>query len=239
MKTVYYHPWWQWTGSDGKDENPLDNPLFMEDVFIPPTTYKEYMKKTDWWDGFEYSICPAVSQYATTTFVFYAQTALHFRLTENEEGRNRIELLFNTDDQNNVFGKTVMHDQVVNDKAVLQFLPRYLLWTPNKNVWLEMVPVAFPIIPGTFPLSKWPRSANMTTLSIRGQEIKLNRGDPVFAIRFPDGNEKYELKMKRPTEAERVEQEQSIMLKDFLPRLSWPIALNREEKKKCPFRKFW
>ena len=37
MKTVYYHPWWQWPQADGPDRinpDPLDNPLFMENIFI-------------------------------------------------------------------------------------------------------------------------------------------------------------------------------------------------------------
>ena len=43
MKTVYYHPWLRWHGADNQ-EDPLDNPLFMDDVFIPPTTYKKYLQ---------------------------------------------------------------------------------------------------------------------------------------------------------------------------------------------------
>ena len=236
MKTVYYHPWLRWHGAD-KQEDPLDNPLFMDDVFIPPTTYKEYLQNINWWEGHEFATCPAVTQYVTNTFVFYSQVPLHFKLSE-EEGSSQVELLL-TPEENQSFHTVVLDDEVIDDKLVMQFSPRYLMWTPDKDVWLEEISMGNPIVPGMFPLSKWPRSINQTSLSTRGQEIKINRGDPVFAIRFPDGGEKYKLVKKRPTEAESLEQERSVQLKEFLPKFSWPLAINRKEKKKCPFRKFW
>jgi len=237
MKTVYYHPWCPWASAN-REEDPLDNPLFLDDVYIAPTTYKEYLQNTNWWEGHEFATCPAVGHFATNTFVFYAQVPLHFKLNE-EEGNAQIDLLLTPEENHSFHHVRFGNDEIVNDKLVLQFLPRYLMWTPDKDVWLEEISMGNPIIPAMFPLSKWPRSINQTSLSTRGQEIKINRGDPIFAIRFPDRGEKYKLVKKRPTEAESLEQKRTLQLKEFLPRLSWSIALNRKEKKKCPFRKFW
>ena len=240
MKTVYYHPWWPWLHAIGSSINPdpLDNPLFMENTFIPPTRYLQYLKDQNMWEGWEHEVCPALAHFADNTFVFYAQNNLDYRLNEEDD----IEL-FMDEHRNKVFDMSLFSRHTVpkNDNMVLQFYPRYLLWTKHKEAWVEMMPVPngpMAQLPALFPLGKWSRSVHATPISKRNQRVTTKRGDAQFMIRFPDRGERYQLKMKRPSEKEMIEQEQHHQLKQFLPHISWSIMTKKEEKK-CTFRKFW
>ena len=122
MKTVYYHPWWQWTGSDGKAEDPLDNPLFMESTFVPPTTYLQYIKDQNMWEGWEHAECPALAHFGNNTFVFYAQTDSDYSLNEHDDIN-----IFMDELRNGIFDKSIITRSSNNDQLILQLFPRYCL----------------------------------------------------------------------------------------------------------------
>tara|TARA_X000001036_G_scaffold426813_1_gene454654 strand:- start:270 stop:986 length:717 start_codon:yes stop_codon:yes gene_type:complete len=238
MKTVYYHPWQPWLHAIGSTVTPdaLDNPLFMENIFIPPTTYLQYIKDQDMWEGWEHAECPALAHFGNNTFVFYAQNDSDYSLNEHDDIN-----IFMDEQRNGIFDRSIITRDSSNDQLILQLFPRYLLWTKHKETWVEMMPVPngpMAQLPAMFPLGKWSRSVHATPMSKRDQRVTMKRGDAQFMIRFPDKGEKYQLKIKRPSEKEMVEQEQHHQLKMFVPGISWSI-MNKKEEKKCPFRKFW
>ena len=237
MKTVYYHPWQKPANPFGVAYRaPLDHPLFMKGTFIPPTTYLQYLKDQNMWEGWKHEKCPALGHFGNNTFVMYAQNDVDYSLNEN----NALDLLMDAA-RNTAFDNIVFDSDFKNDQVILQMYPAYVLWTEHKEAWVEQLsipngPVAQ--LPGTFPLGKWSRPLNPAIMSKVNQRVTVKRGDALFMIRFPDRGEKYQLKMKRPSEKEMLAQEQHVQLKQYLPHMSWSI-MNKKEEKKCPFRKFW
>ena len=189
------------------------------------------------WEGWQHAECPALAHFGNNTFVIYAQTDLDYGLNENNDLN-----LFMDKSRNRIFDKTVFQSSSKNDQIILQMFPRYLLWTKHKEAWVELLSVPngpMAQLPAMFPLGKWSRSVHATPISKTNQRVPMQRGDAQFMIRFPDRGEKYQLKMKRPSEKEMTEQERHHQLKFFIPNISWSIMNKKEEKKKCPFRKFW
>lgn len=215
IPTIYYSP------IVPQVPDPIGHPLFAEGVFIPPTTYYDYIKQQD----FRHHDCPAWKSWAKNTWVFYAQFDATYRLVEDR-------LVIDSDV--NVFKEFMGDADVVGDTMTLQFGPMYVLWTENKRVWMEQLRLDREIVPAHFPLGRWVRPILTPFVSKQDETVSIKRGDALWSVRFSGVGEHYRLKPAEPKPEVMRKASQNTMLKDYLPGVSWSLATSG-----CPFKNLW
>ena len=212
MKKVNWYPW------RPGDEN---HPLFIDSVYIEPKKYFD----TEDFSSYEFYHCPAWNSWAKNTWVFYSQLDWNVELVDGQ-------IHVHTDHQH--FNELMGDIQIVNDEMIIQLDPLCLLWTKNKNIWLEQL--SYPgleTVPGQFKLGNWTRTLS---LAFRTKHLKIKRGDPIFMIRFSGDGQNYELSKTKPTQETIKTAEKNLGLKKYLPGKSWELSI---KETKCPFSFLW
>ena len=171
------------------------------------------------------SIIVLLNSWAKNTWVFYSQLDWNVELIGGQ-------VHVHTDHSH--FNELMGDIQVVNDEMIIQLDPLCLLWTNNKNIWLEQLPYpGLEIIPGQFKLGNWTRTLS---LAFRTKHLNIKRGDPIFMVRFNGAGQNYDLSKTKPTEKIIKTAEKNLGLKKYLPGKSWELST---KETKCPFSFLW
>ena len=124
-----------------------------------------------------------------------------------------------------------------------------LLWTKEKDVWVEQIPhpllsrAGFELIPATFPISVWhrPLVVGIKILDVN-QNLQLTRGTPLYYFKLYSKHGDPDFILERrdpPAEWHRLQRQQNL-LREFAPFKAWDIITqrlsNKERNWKCPFK---
>ncbi len=128
----------------------------------------------------------------------------------------------------------------------IQFRLSYMLWTNEKDVWVEQIPhpllsrYGFELIPATFPISHWhrPLVVGMKILDT-DQNLMLKAGTPLYYFRLysKKSDPDFIIERKAPPEEWHKMNRQSALLREYLPFKSWEIIKQRlSNGGKCPIK---
>ena len=128
----------------------------------------------------------------------------------------------------------------------IQLKLSYILWTSEKDVWVEQIPhpllsrYGFELIPATFPISHWhrPLVVGLKVLDT-DQNLQLKAGTPLYYFRLysKKSDPDFILEQKKaPEEWHRMHRQTSI-LREFAPFKAWGIIKKRVSTSgKCPVK---
>jgi hypothetical protein len=143
-------------------------------------------------DRFVYSQCPVYNHKSNRVFV--GTSPIDFKL---EIDRTPNESLIKCSDHTALFLDEFTEEHVNSPRPVVQLqFPRFLFWTHDNDVWLELNdhPLTslrnnFIAIGGWFNLSNWSRNSILAiTLVDERKPVIIKKGDPLFRVSFHPPN---------------------------------------------------
>lgn len=241
MKTVkiYYHQF--------DDANYELSPLDIDGVGYEPESLFSFSKKTA-----IYYNCPAWSHKSKRTFLIRSPVDIDLSIVKDKNGipglssSNMTQQQFNSWVGNSTFGEKNWYSE---DLVTLQLgIPRFLFWTYEKNVWIEVRP--FPLtslknnlvsMEGWWNLSEWERSTSFAFDIVDvNKKVQIKRGDPVQEICFHTKRKNDVIKLiKKQPSLNLIKKTNKILnIKNYVKGLSTNFIFN-EKDKKCPFSFLW
>ena len=132
------------------------------------------------------------------------------------------------------------------DYPEIQLKLSYILWTNEKDVWVEQIPHpllsrwGFELIPATFPISHWhrPLVVGLKVLDT-DQNLQLNQGTPLYYFRLysKKSDPDFILEQKKAPEEWHKMHLQTNILREFAPFKAWDIIKKRVSTSgKCPVK---
>ena len=201
--------------------------------FLPIKKYSEHEE-----DNYYFKECPAWNEWANSTYVYYAQEDIEFRFDSkyNSMTSDTISDSFAM----NRLSPGINWLQAPN--PIIQYLSMLFFWCDEQNVWIEQsgLPSGIDnceIIPGMFPISCWYRPLVVALKLQKDVDIKIERGMPLYAIRFRTENPcNIILKESLPTEEQLKMYHYDLTYKKKHPNESWQLI---KKRMKCPMEFLW
>lgn len=231
-KQIYYHPVPESASDIGDLNVPVkrntDSPLYQTGL----------------------KMCPAWSHQNSRTFVCYSSGSLQFDYNiQTKEFRSSVgEAIKNF--------VSVSSNPLESGCLVLEigaiFTNYY--WTEEKNVWISILPHPLTALNNNFyhcgaqfNLSEWARDVNMGVVVVDpNRPIIINRGDPLYMIKFhtENQNDEFNLSHKELDEDKWFDSKSKIQFVrspfsagyDYTKRL---FSVNKNQESKCPFKNLW
>lgn len=194
------------------------DPLIMEPVSVVSFINKKAKLKA--------FTCPAVTGYLKNTF--YICSPLDLSIVRNDNGSfNLINSRDPTIDMSSFLLVGYPDTELLDDRPVITILLQYTFINNDDDITMEVIdpPLTnLPLtnIPGEFNISKWIRPTNFCFfIDPHVKQLDINRGDPLYAVRFRSKKNKNVKLTQVLDEARRVqiltEQKKALSLKKFYP----------------------
>lgn len=224
---IYYH---QFCG--GKNLLDPNSPLHIDGVGFEPTLYYDEFDISE-----PYAECPVWNHKVKKIYTLRSPIDAEIKILKN--GKVSVENLGRTPDG--------IHDMMsvkIDSSHTLQLdIPRFLFWTENKNVWIEVMPHPlsslnnnFYGMTGWWNLSRWQRPVSFGLHIIDNtQPVRIRRGDPIFQVTFhtKNHNDSFELIKRIPSEPLSNSITTNLNIKLVIKKFN--VGLFEDEPSKCPF----
>jgi hypothetical protein len=220
------------------------NPCSSREIFIPIKRYSSNFSEKS-----AFFTCPAWQHQTHDTFTVYASCKIHLQVTENDS-------IISNNLSSEELSKYIYLTPNWQEKnfTTLQIVDLFsnFFWTNEKNVWISVSPHPLTSLNNNFyhcgawfNLSKWSRNVNIGAIIVdRLKPISIERGDPLFNIKFhtENQNDKFELIQKEIPENEikNTQKRQSFFESGICQGFDYhSIIFDSKEKLKCPFNFLW
>ena len=221
MKKVY---WNYWFGDDHEAKLP-------DEFMITP---KKFRAGYD--PEYDHSKCPAWKEYTENMWVVEQPFDLGMKV-DTKEKRINTDLTQKAYDDYFHVGERWLEGEYPE----IQFKLNYVIWTNEKDVWVEQIPhpllsrQGFELVPGTFPISYWHRPV-VVGLKILDTDVnlRLRRGTPLYYLKLRGGN--FMLEQKEIPEDWHKLNKQTSVLRNFAPFKAWEVMRSRVREGKCPIK---
>ena len=233
MKKVYYCPW-----SDINDLGNLNVPIEKNSNSV--------IKKT------AIGHCPAWNHQNSRTYTCYASVNMSFQV-DFETGK-LFSNMVNQEILKQIVDINYPSDENIPLVYEIKDVFSNFYWTEEKNLWISVLPHPLTALNNNFyhcgaqfNLSNWARVVNIGAIVVDpNKPIIINRGDPLYTIKFHSKNQNEEFKL---VESKRnFEKIDEMRRKVFFVRSPWSAGFDynktlfetdSESKSKCPFRFLW
>lgn len=223
MKTIKigYTPWFE-KSSISSDIDPAHNSSWINLLNFD-------LEKLDTWKSStsNFTKCPAFVNYIDTFYVLRSAVDVTINWDKNKKKltsnllppAHQLLLKLHTGDFNPYTGIPIVA------------LNNGILFVADEDVWLDFLPpfnhidLSWRLIPGSFNIRNWHRPA-VPTFELLGEEIKIERGQPLAYVRFRSNNpmDKFKLvKQERTSELESMVMTCSSV-KFFQKNISWKFV---------------
>lgn len=234
-KEVYYHP----------QENSLGD---IGDLIIPVTKNTDTLIKNTL-----ISMCPAWNHQNARTYTVYASVNLQFQY--HIETQQFLSSTISAEEVSQFVSLVSLPTE--NSPLVFEVDGPFtnFYWTEEKNIWISVLPHPLTSINNNFyhcgaqfNLSNWARVVNIGTVVVDpNKPITINRGDPLYTIKFhtEDQNEEIDLVYRKIDNRVSSESYNKIRfvrspIGEGFNYLQHLFESNPPEKKsKCPFSFLW
>jgi hypothetical protein len=177
--------------------------------------------------------CPAQKEYYKNTWVFRSPFSFSCKFMSDEHEKSLVFEGMHADAVPVLF--TNKHIYLNTPLPEFQISIFNYLWTDSPNVWVEQIPAegfsrsGAELVCGTFPISSWVRPLSIG-LRMTGDELKVEKGDPLFRVRLIDKANDDKIRLYKSDEMpERVRRvwEQGGRFVKYNKKKSWPAIINR------------
>ena len=233
-KAVFYHP----------DQRIFDT----GDLLVPIKKNTDSpLKKT------EIGMCPAWNHQNSRTYTFYASVNLQFQY--DVKTGQFFSSTISAEEVSQIVNAVSLPTENIPLVFELENFYTNFYWTEEKNIWISVLPHPLTSINNNFyhcdaqfNLSNWARLVNIGMVVVDPEKpIIINRGDPLYTIKFhtEDQNEEVDLINREPPEQVKSQSNNKVKFVrsplgqgfDYTKHL---FESNPPEKKSgCPFSFLW
>ena len=220
----------------------IDSPFSLDGVgFEPELVFNFTSKESVYWK------CPAWRHKSTRTFLVKSPVDLHLIVDLKNKVINSSNLNQWQFDQ--YFNGTFVDNWCSEEKVTIQLnIPRFIFWTKNKNIWIEIKPHFNTSIknnliqiPGWYNLSSWTRPVSPAFDIVDPlKPIFIHRGDPLFELSFYSKNLDDGILLKKEDPNKDIINKiiKTSMAKKYINGITNTLIFKNKQSK-CPFHFMW